>query len=168
MKYLYAPWRASYAGRHEPQKPTIQQESCPFCFHTISAEDDKKRFVIKRYDHAYIMLNAYPYNAGHLLIIPHKHTKNLYDLSIAAQHECINLVSKTCGILEHTLHAAGINVGINIAKAAGASVVDHLHIHVLPRFVGDTNFLPTIAKTKQISFDLHAIYTQIKHAFTHE
>lgn len=168
MKYLYAPWRSEYARRHEPKNSSPLMECCPFCITHCSKADDEKLFIIKRFTHTFIMLNKYPYNPGHVLIIPYEHKKNLYDLSLEAQHECITIMSKTCKILEHTLQAAGINMGINIAKAAGASVVDHLHIHVLPRFMGDTNFLPTIAKTKQISLNLFDIYQQIKKEFDAE
>ena len=111
------------------------------------------------------MLNLYPYNAGHLLILPFEHTATLEALPKATRTEIMELTSLCTKILESELKCDGINVGINLGRAAGAGIPSHLHLHVLPRWNGDTNFLPTLADTKQVSFDLKKIYTLLKKAF---
>lgn len=163
MKYLYAPWRSSYT-QHVDTKNN-KEFPCIFCTIGSAEHTDTQEFVLYRSKHVFVILNKYPYNPGHILVIPYTHSKNLYDLNFEVQAECMRISSMCCAILEQQLGAHGINIGINTGKAAGASIVDHLHIHVLPRFFGDTNFLPTIAKTKQISLDLHDVYKKLKKGF---
>lgn len=111
------------------------------------------------------MLNKYPYNAGHLLILPIKHVASLAELTKEARSELIELQSQSVEILQKTLNNDGANIGINLGKAAGAGIPSHLHIHILPRWQGDTNFMPTIAQTKVISFDLGQYYKKLKKQF---
>ena len=161
MKHLFCPWRSNYSkdeGRSK-QEDTTQKE-CVFC-KQLHQQADAQHFILKRYPHHAVMLNKYPYNAGHLLIIPLEHTAELYSLSREAQHELIELVSLCSNVLTKALKAHGINVGLNLGKAAGAGIPSHLHMHVLPRFTGDTNFLPTLTDTKTVSFDLKEIYQQL-------
>jgi len=162
MKKLYAPWREQYVTKaeHKKNKP----KGCLFC-NKAKRKNDEKEFIIARYPHCFVMMNLYPYNAGHLMIIPNKHTKDLKKLSSAERVELIHALSESIDILNKTLKPDGINVGINLGKAAGASVPGHLHIHVLPRWKGDTNFMPLLAETKHISTDLKKIYKTLKKAF---
>jgi ATP adenylyltransferase len=165
MKKLYAPWRDTYslsvAGKESEHIPT---SGCVFCSH-FNETNDSKNFIIRRFKHCVVMLNLYPYNAGHLLILPHKHIANLSDMSKDARAELIELANHSTEIVKKILKTDGCNVGLNLGRAAGAGIPSHLHLHVLPRFTGDTNFLPLIADVKIVSFDLHDIYKQLKPSF---
>jgi len=165
MKLLYAPWRSGYSDSTDHTKHEgAGAEECVFC--TQFAENqDKKNFILKRTPHAVVMLNRYPYNAGHLLIIPLEHKGTIDELLPEVQAELMGLIGKSSTILKETLGAQGINVGINMGKAAGAGIPAHVHIHVLPRWVGDTNVLPTLCETKVISYDLNEVYAKLKKAF---
>ena len=114
------------------------------------------------------MLNKYPYNAGHLLILPIRHVALLSDLEKNERAELMELVNMSVNIVSATLGNHGLNIGINLGKAAGAGIPSHLHTHILPRWDGDTNFMPAIAKTKVISFDLSDIYEKLKKEFDKE
>lgn len=162
MKKLYAPWRSSYVTDREHK--TSKEKSCVFCEKAKSLSDDKE-YIIKRYPYCFVMLNTYPYNAGHVMIIPNKHVKDLTELSSEERIELMHALSETVTILNKTLTPDGINIGINLGKAAGAGIPKHLHIHVLPRWEGDTNFMPLLAETKQVSMDLNEIYQILKKAF---
>lgn len=157
MKNLYAPWRSAYTC-------TKSDSECVFC--KKCAENlDAKNFIIKRFTHCYVMLNLFPYNAGHLLVIPYEHHASLETLSPQARQEIMEASSTGTALLKEIFGAEGINIGINIGgKAAGGSIPEHLHVHILPRWIGDTNFLATLAETKQISFDMEEIYQKLLHA----
>ena len=166
MKFLYAPWRNKYATSiTEAKKETTQESACVFCTINKEKDHDREHFVLRRFNHHYIMFNRYPYNAGHLLVISYKHTGLLEELTQEARAELMELTTKSLSILKQQINADGFNVGLNLGKAGGAGIPSHLHVHVLPRFIGDTNFLPTIGETKQISFDLNKIYEQLKPEF---
>lgn len=165
MDCLYAPWRASYSKSvaHSKNEDTSQDE-CVFCQHFSQSNDDN-HFILKRFKHCIIMLNKYPYNAGHVLILPIQHIDSLQGMSQEARIELIELMNESINIVKKVLNCDGVNAGINLGKAAGAGIPSHLHVHILPRFVGDTNFLPTLSDTKAISFDLSDIYRQLKPEF---
>jgi ATP adenylyltransferase len=165
MKYLYAPWRSPYSsGVHKTKHEKATEKDCVFCLQ-FKEKNDAEHFILKRTKYNAIMLNKFPYNAGHLLIMPLGHHASLDKLSKPARTELMELVAKTTQLLEKELTADGINIGLNLGKAAGAGIPSHLHFHVLPRWHGDTNFLPTLTDTKQISFDLRNIYEQLKKKF---
>ena len=165
MKKLYVPWRSSYAKSVSSTVEKIGSAiECVFCQQFAQTTDDA-HFILHRFTHITAMLNRYPYNAGHILLLPHAHIARLDQLSVEAQHELIALTSHTVTILETVLGSHGTNVGINLGKAAGAGIPSHLHVHVLPRWMGDTNFLPALADTKTISFDLKKIYEDLKPHF---
>ncbi len=161
MDILYAPWRTSYSPKNR-----VSDEECPFCnrLHQ-SSEHDESNLIIKRLRYCAVMLNLYPYGKGHALIIPYKHTNNLDNLTIDERSELIETVNDTTKLLEEFLKCDGINIGINKGKAAGGSIQSHLHIHILPRFIGDTNFLIT-ANTKVITNDIIQLYRELKNIFT--
>jgi ATP adenylyltransferase len=162
MKKLYAPWRTSYSKSIDTKEHTAQ---CIFCAQ-IKDTQDEHHFILGRYKYCFVMLNLYPYNAGHLLIIPYKHVATLEQLSDQERTELINLTSHSVVILTKVLKCEGSNIGMNLGKASGGSVLDHLHQHVLPRWYGDTNFLPALTEdVKTISFDLKEIYNDLKPSF---
>lgn len=165
MKQLYAPWREDYtAGIAHAKSESTAQEDCVFCNH-FKQDTDEQHLIFRRFKHMIIMLNLYPYNAGHLLILPKAHLCSLDQLPQEARYELIELVTHSATIVKKILACDGTNVGLNLGKAAGAGIPGHLHMHVLPRFTGDTNFLPTLADTKQISFDLTKMYKRLKPEF---
>jgi ATP adenylyltransferase len=161
MNHLYAPWRDMYTTQsaHKNNEGALP-EDCVFC-KQIAAQDDEKYFIIKRYAYHVLMLNLYPYNAGHVLVVPYKHVADLADLAQQESAELMEIITKCTQTLRLVLKADGINIGINLGKMAGAGIPSHLHVHVVPRFLGDTNFMPTIAQTKVISFDLSSVYQQL-------
>jgi len=162
MKKLFAPWRSNYTtGTAHKNDGTETEHECGFCTQ-LAENNDPKYFIFRRFKHTALMLNRYPYNAGHLLIITLDHTAKLPDLSKEARAELQELTSHSVTILEKTLEPAGMNVGLNLGKAAGAGMPAHLHVHVLPRWLGDTNFLPALGKTRIISFDLTQVYEKLK------
>ncbi len=167
MEMLYAPWREEYTTdtAHGPKgQETADASQCVFCTQ-FKAHKDDDYMILARYTHSYIMMNKYPYNSGHLLVLPIAHKANLDELPTEARTELMELITHSTSILKKELNAHGMNVGLNLGKAAGAGMPSHLHFHVLPRWNGDTNFLPTLANTKQISTDLVKLFFQLKPHF---
>jgi len=165
MKCIFAPWRSSYAGSQDQSKKTdTTSAQCVFCSQ-LQENKDKENFIIKRFKHSFVILNRYPYNAGHLLILPIKHRGSLNELSKSERSELMEITNQSIILLQKSFQNDGVNVGLNLGKSAGAGIPSHLHIHILPRWQGDTNFMPTIAETKIISFDLKKVYEQLRLAF---
>ncbi|HRN78470.1 MAG TPA: HIT domain-containing protein [Candidatus Dependentiae bacterium] len=165
MNHLYAPWRSEYSASVAHAKlETTTEKDCVFCNH-LQDNADEKHFILKRFKHTFVLLNRYPYNAGHLLILPYQHIATLPELSLEARTELMEVAAHCYTIVKQVLSADGVNMGINFGKAAGAGIPAHLHQHVLPRWFGDTNFLPTLSDTKQISFDLNEVYKKLKPSF---
>jgi len=166
MKNLYAPWRSDYTtSTARTKNENAPSDACVFCAHRDTRDDDVKNFILKRHEHVFVMFNKYPYNAGHLLVVPYAHVGSLELLSKEARVELIEITTHAATILKDETGAEGLNIGLNIGKAAGAGIPSHLHMHVLPRFTGDTNFLPTLGETRVISFDLNDMYNHLKHIF---
>jgi ATP adenylyltransferase len=168
MKHLYAPWRQKYitkmTGKGGNKKLT--KDECIFC-KQLQENDDDKYFIIKRFKYSVIMMNRYPYNAGHLLILPLKHHAELDDLTAKDRAEMMEVLTKSIPILGTALGAEGFNVGINLGIAGGGGIPAHLHIHLLPRWRGDTNFLETLGQTKVISSDIQQVFKDLKSQCAH-
>lgn len=161
MKYIYAPWRNHYSDSTEQSQSKLSDESeCPFC-KSIQSNDDAGHFILKRGAHSYIMFNRYPYNAGHLLIIPYDHIAHLEHLSAQARAEMMELANEMTVLLQKVSKSHGFNIGFNLGKASGGSISEHLHMHVLPRWHGDTNFLLTLDDTKVVSVDIGELYHRL-------
>jgi ATP adenylyltransferase len=161
MKKIYAPWRSKYV---EESVHTKKDNECVFC-KAIKENDDEKNFILKRGKYCTTIMNIYPYNAGHLMIIPNEHKANLSDLSADTRAEIMEEVNFAIEAIKKTLNPSAFNVGVNLGKASGGGMPSHLHIHIVPRWEGDTNFMAVIAETKQVSFDLKDIYKKIKPSF---
>ena len=163
MEKLYSPWRSRYAKAADRTKK-VEEIDCVLCrYARARAQDDDKNFVLLRLHHVYVLLNLYPYNGGHVLVVPYDHVNNLTLLAPEARAEMMEATNHMIEVLLETLHPHGFNVGINIGgQAAGGSIPDHIHMHVLPRWLGDTSFLPLLADTKPISQNLSETYQQIK------
>jgi ATP adenylyltransferase len=158
IEKLWAPWRVEYFEK--------QPRDLDFLTAAARASDDAAHLVITRRKTAFLMMNRYPYAVGHLMAVPYKKTA---DLSSLGENEIIdlwNLVIHAQRLLRAAARAQGFNVGLNLGECAGAGVVDHLHIHIVPRWSGDTNFMPVIAGTKTISEGLRALYDKLVDAQT--
>jgi ATP adenylyltransferase len=165
MKNLYAPWRGNYVVKKARIKSDdIQKDECVFC-KNFADSDDAKNYVLKRFKHNAIVMNLYPYNTGHLMVIPFAHQASPSLISKEARDELMELTTQSAKILEKELGAEGINLGMNLGRPAGAGIPTHIHMHVLPRWIGDTNFMPLLADTKPISLDLNMVYKDLKPLF---
>ncbi len=157
MEQLWAPWRLAYIKGPEP-------EGCIFC--TKPAEDrDEENLIVWRGRSAFVMLNRFPYNSGHVMAVPVRHTGELDDLTPEEVADLWEAVRRSVGALRRALGAQAFNIGINLGRAAGAGITDHLHVHVVPRWVGDTNFMPVLADVKVIPQHLLDTYRQLREAF---
>jgi ATP adenylyltransferase len=139
MERLWAPWRMSYIGG--PPK-----EGCVFC--AQAAQSDEDALIVHRGERCYAVLNLYPYGSGHLMIVPFRHVAAPGDLDDGERSEMWELLAQALQTVESALGAQGHNVGFNLGKAAGAGIADHLHLHVVPRWIGDVNFMPVIADVR--------------------
>ena len=159
MENLWAPWRMKFIEdlRENPQ-------GCFLCEFT-QAGDDRERLVLCRLAHAYVVMNRYPYNNGHLLIVPNRHLAKLVDLTDDEHRELSHLNAHAVEILADCLGAEGINCGINVGRAAGAGIIDHVHLHVVPRWNGDSNFLPVLSETRSMPEYLTDTYDRLIQRF---
>lgn len=165
MKKIYAPWRGDYITNDARTKSeNIAPEECVFCTQ-FAANDDDCYFILRRFEHTAIMLNLYPYNSGHLLILPLDHHAKLGDLGANVRNELFAVTSACTDVLQEALKPHGFNVGMNLGKGAGAGIPAHMHMHIVPRWEGDTNFMPIIADTKAVSFDLRKTFDTLKPLF---
>ena len=162
--FIYAPWRDNYLYEEKENRPHLSPGQCVFCSYP-DQNNDKQQLIVMRYKHFFIALNLFPYTKGHLLIIPNKHVKQLNDLSDEERYELIDLINGSLTILNQALKPDGTNVGINLGEVAGASIPDHLHIHILPRYKNDIGFVQLIGETRVASFDMNRLYDQLKPYF---
>ena len=153
IEKLWAPWRVEYFAK-EPR-------DMDFLTAAARASDDAAHLVIARRKTAFLMMNRYPYSVGHLMAVPYKKTADLASLGENEIVDLWNLVVHAQMLLRTAARAQGFNVGLNLGACAGAGVTDHLHIHIVPRWAGDTNFMPVIAGTKTISEGLRALYDKL-------
>lgn len=154
---LWAPWRMEYIlGEKE--------SGCIFCTR-INQDSDKENLILLRGKNNFVIMNKYPYNNGHLMVVPNRHTSEFDSLSDPEKLEMMNLVSKSMNVLKKTVNPDGFNVGMNIGKIAGAGIDDHLHFHIVPRWAADTNFMPVVGQTKVISEELGETWDRLKEGF---
>ena len=157
MKYIWAPWRIQYIRGEKPA-------GCILC--TKPAEDnDKENYLLYRGKKNFIMMNAYPYNPGHLLVAPYRHTANLEELTAAERNEHFELVSRSIQVLKEVFKPGGFNIGANLGRVAGAGIEDHFHSHIVPRWNGDTNFIPVLADVRVIPQALAETYDTLRGKF---
>ncbi|MFP4332338.1 MAG: HIT family protein [Campylobacterales bacterium] len=153
MEYIYAPWRSEYFSE--------KKEGCVFCSISQNPSLDEKQGVFYRDKNCFMVMNRYPYTPGHFMIIPHAHIDSPLGLDDEVWIEMSLLCKKSVEILER-FGANGVNTGINIKQVAGAGIPDHLHIHMVPRFRGDTNFITSISDTRVYGVDFESVYQKIK------
>ena len=158
IETLWAPWRVEYFEK-EPRNANFLSEAA-------TASDDAANFVITRRKTAFLMMNRYPYAVGHLMAVPYRKTAELSSLGENEVVELWNLVVHAQALLRAAMKAQGFNIGMNLGECAGAGVVDHLHVHIVPRWSGDTNFMPILSGTRTISDGLRSIYDKLIEAQT--
>jgi len=167
---IWAPWRLGYILGDKRSRPDESLElldgADPECFLCQEAAegDDRRRLVVERTDRTFTVLNLYPYNNGHLLVAPRRHSARLDELDGETQVELAAAITRMVGLLEKVLHPNGFNIGLNLGLAAGAGVPGHLHWHIVPRWSGDTNFMPSVAGVNIIPQSLEALWETLTEA----
>ena len=141
MERLWSPWRSQYVSS------AGEDDGCIFCDHPQQHDDDKTG-VLYRGQQVFVVLNVFPYNSGHVMVAPFRHVGELEDLSADERRELMEVTTQTVAVLREAMSPHGFNVGLNLGRVAGAGVPGHLHVHVVPRWGGDTNFMPVVGETK--------------------
>jgi ATP adenylyltransferase len=158
MDRLWSPWRYQYLSKPEPAP------GCIFC-EKSSAQQDRENLILLRAEHNFVLLNLYPYTSGHLMIAPYVHVAGLADADELTLAEMILLVRRAESALKKAYRPQGFNIGMNIGASAGAGVAGHIHMHVLPRWSGDANFMTTVGETRVLPEDLETTYEKLLDAF---
>lgn len=157
MEKLWAPWRKEFIlGQKE--------KGCIFC-KRHKGKKDKENLILLRGKLSFVIMNKYPYNTGHLMVAPYRHVGKLEKVKQEELLDLASLTQKCVAVLKKTMKPQGFNLGMNLEKVSGAGVADHLHVHVVPRWTGDTNFMPVLGNTKLISLALKDTYEQLKEEF---
>ncbi len=154
MDQLWAPWRLAYVAA---DKPPAAEDPCFLC-QGLAATDDRRHLIAWRTPRSVVVLNRFPYNNGHLLIAPRAHKGQLHELDADELLETMETLRRMVQLLDRLMHPDGYNIGLNLGRAAGAGLPGHLHWHVVPRWHGDTNFMPVLGNTKVIAQALDALY----------
>ena len=158
MDYLFTPWRYVYiTGTNAPG-------DCLFGS-LLQTKNDEQALIVHRAKYCFVMLNAFPYTSGHAMIVPYDHVAELIKLSQPAAQEMMDLTQKLEGVLRELYRPDGINLGMNIGKAAGAGVAGHIHMHILPRWFGDVNFMSSVGETRVLPEDLPTTYKKLRSKF---
>jgi ATP adenylyltransferase len=151
MEYIFTPWRYDYVSTVD------QREGCIFC-ERPAAGDDRENLIVTRGERCFVMLNLYPYSTGHLMIAPYEHTGTIESLDRETLADMMQMAQRCMEGLRDAFSPEGFNVGINIARVAGAGIVEHVHMHVVPRWKGDSNFMPVCAETRVLPLSLDQVW----------
>lgn len=154
MKHLWSPWRLEYLTAPEA-------EGCVFC-HCIDCDDDRENLVLLRGERAFAILNRFPYNNGHFMVVPYAHVPSLEDLDPDTLTEMMLLLNRGLAALRQLMRPDGFNVGANLGRAAGAGIDEHVHIHAVPRWMGDTNFMPVVGAMRVVPQTWLQTYDELK------
>lgn len=157
MERLWAPWRMQYVGKDK-------SPGCIFC-EKPKAGDDRAHYIVHRGTTAFVILNTFPYNNGHIMVAPFAHIADLEGLPPATLHEMMDLAQLSARVLKGNFSPDGLNLGFNLGAAAGAGIADHLHLHLVPRWVGDTNFMPVLGDVRVIPESLAQTYEKLSEGF---
>ena len=157
MERIWAPWRIQYIQMEKP-------EGCILC-QKPKENKDIPNYILYRGDKNFVILNSYPYNPGHLMIAPYRHVASLEELTDEERQEHFEIVSRSVKVLRQVFNPGGFNIGINLEKAAGAGIEDHFHTHIVPRWQGDTNFMPVLADVRVLPEALADTYQKLKGKF---
>ena len=157
MERIWAPWRIEYILMEKP-------EGCILC-EKPEEDKDEQNYILYRGDKNFIILNSYPYNPGHLMVAPYRHTGNLEELTGEERNEHFEMVSRAIRALREAFNPGGFNIGANIGKVAGTGIDDHFHSHIVPRWQGDTNYMPVLADVRVLPEALAETYQKLKGKF---
>ncbi len=158
MEYLWSPWRMVYIQNSNMNK------SCVFCS-ALESEDSADNLVVVRTSKAFVILNRFPYTSGHLMIVPYSHVASLELLDAEIRADMMELTTQTLLVLRREYGPQGFNIGINIGEIAGAGIADHVHLHIVPRWGGDTNFMSSVGGTRVLPEALEETYQRIRKAW---
>ncbi len=156
MDYLFTPWRYAYVSGAVPAT------GCIFC--NAPKETDEKSLIVHRGTHCYVILNTFPYTNGHVMIVPYVHLDELHKLPVDAAQEMMSLTQRLEAVLRELYRPDGLNLGMNLGKAAGAGVAGHIHMHILPRWVADANFVSVIGETRVLPEALEMTWERVREA----
>lgn len=160
MEQLFSPWRSQYISSFKEEK----YEGCVFC-DAWRSNDDEGNLLVYRGREAFVLMNRFPYNSGHLMIIPVRHTSDFASLTQSETEETMELLQRSEAVLRELLHPHGFNIGMNLGRVAGAGIDQHLHWHLVPRWPGDTNFMPILADVKIVSENMAEQWKLLREAF---
>jgi len=158
MKLLWSPWRMEYIQNHS------RQTGCIFC-QALASPDDAASLLLHRAQHAFVILNRFPYTSGHLMVVPNLHVAALEEVPLEALSQVMALTQTALKALRRVYDPQGFNLGANLGESAGAGVADHVHLHVVPRWAGDTNFMATLAQTRVLPENLEETYRRLSRAW---
>lgn len=165
MEVLWAAWRSKYIQGFKDEKTDPNNNPCFICEAVNSIDKDKEMLVVERKEHCFVMLNKYPYNGGHTLVAPNRHIGDLEDLTDEELLEMMKTVKETTKALNKMSNPHGYNIGINLGRVSGAGLPGHLHIHIVPRWHGDTSFMSVLSDTKVVSQSLEETQELLSQAY---
>lgn len=165
MEHLWSPWRSQYILSASQAQKQAEQSECFLCSAVQDSARDNDTYIVARFAACFAILNRYPYNAGHLMIAPNIHCGELHELPATIYHDMMSAVRIAERVLTDVMRCHGMNIGINLGRVAGAGVPGHLHIHLVPRWNGDANFMPVTADVRMISSAIEDTFEQIKQGF---
>ncbi len=157
MERIWAPWRIEYILMEKP-------EGCILC-EKPKEDNDEQNYILYRGDNNFIMLNSFPYNPGHLLVAPYRHIGSLEELTEEERNEHFEMVSRSIRVLREAFNPGGFNIGANMGKVAGTGIDDHFHSHIVPRWQGDTNYVPVLADVRVVPQALAETYKMLRGKF---
>lgn len=165
MERMWSPWRSKYIATFK-KPPRKTGKGGPSLFATaLKARNDQQNLIVWRGKLCFVIMNRYPYNSGHLMVVPNRQTPDIRDLTPEELTEIMQTVQRSIRALDAVMHPQGYNFGTNIGRASGAGVEDHVHFHIVPRWTGDTNFMPVLADTKVVSEDLQDTLRKLRKHF---
>jgi ATP adenylyltransferase len=162
VQRLWSPWRHAYIAASGADTPEV---GCIFCEVQKHPENDDKNFVLHRATHNFVILNLYPYISGHLMIVPNDHLGEFDSAPKETTDEMFDLAKRCQAALREVYRPQGFNIGMNLGRAAGAGIAEHIHMHIMPRWVGDTNFITTVGETRVLPEDLPTTYLKLREKF---
>ncbi len=165
MDRIWSPWRSQYIATFKKPKKKRKKGESLFTA-AYKAGNDRKHMIVWRGEYCFLIMNRYPYNSGHLMVVPYRQISDFQSLTSEELVEMMEAVQRSMKVLNDLMHPHGFNLGANIGRVSGAGVDDHVHFHIVPRWNGDTNFMPVLADTKVVSEEMEQTYRALKKAFS--